>query len=71
MGELSRGVQGVVFVFDVLLYFKFVFAHLDTFGDHPLGQRPSLGLCLGPVCGRLPGSLSDPLQTPSWSPPQK
>ena len=58
MGELSRGVRGVVFVFDLLLNFKFVFSHLDTFGHHPLGQRPSLGLRLGPVCGRLLGSLS-------------
>ena len=58
MGELSRGVRGVVFVFDKLMNFKFVFSHLDTFDDHPLGQRPSLGLRLGPVCGRLPGSLS-------------
>ena len=58
MGELSRGVRGVVFVFDLLLNFKFVISHLDTFGRNLLGQRPSLGLRLGPVCGRLPGSLS-------------
>ena len=58
MGELSRGVRGVVFVFDLLMNFKFAFSHLNTFGHHPLGQCPSLGLRLGPVCGRLPGSLS-------------
>ena len=46
IGELSRGVRGVVFVFDLLLNFKFVFSYLDTFGHHPLGQRPSLGLRL-------------------------
>ena len=38
-----------VFVFDLFLNFKFVFSHLATFGHHPLGQRPSLGLRLGPV----------------------
>jgi hypothetical protein len=69
MGELSRGVRGVVFVFDLLLNFKFVFSHLDTFGHHPLGQRPSLGLRLGPVCGRLPGSLSRTLFRPPPGPP--
>ena len=72
MGELSRGVRGVVFVFDLLMNFKFVFSHLDTFGDHPLGQRPSLGLRLGPVCGRLPGSLSlGPSSDPLLDPPSK
>ena len=69
MGELSRGVRGVVFVFDLLLNFKFVFSHLDTFGHHPVGQRPSLGLRLGPVCGRLPGSLSRTLLRPPPGPP--
>ena len=46
IGELSRGSRGVVFVFDLLLNFKFVFSHLNTFRHHPLGQRPSLGLRL-------------------------
>ena len=69
MGELSRGVRGVVFVFDLLLNFKFVFSHLDTFGHHPLGQRPPLGLRLGPVCGRLPGSLFQTLFRPPPGPP--
>ena len=32
MGELSRGVRGVVFGFDLLLNFQFVFSHLVTFG---------------------------------------
>ena len=58
MGELSRGVRGVVFVFDLLMNFKFAFSLLNTFGHHPLGQCRSLGFRLGPVCGRLPGSLS-------------
>ena len=71
MGELSRGVRGVVFVFDLLANFKFVFSHLDTFGHHPLGQRPSLGLRLGHVCGRLPGSLSRTLFKPPLDPPFK
>ena len=71
MGELSRGVRGVVFVFDLLLNFKFVFSLLDTFGHRPLGQRPSLGLRLGPVCGRLPVSLSRPPLGPPPGPPLK
>ena len=69
MGELSRGVRGVVFVFDLLLNSKFVFLLLDTFGHQSLGQRPSLGLRLGPVCGRLPGSLSRTLFRPPPGPP--
>ena len=69
MGELSRGVRGVVFVFDLLLNFQFVFSLLDTFGHRPVGQRPSLGLRLGPVCGRLPGSLSRTLLRPPPGPP--
>ena len=71
MGGLSRGVRGVVFVFDLLLNLKFVFSHLDTFGHHPLGQRPSLGLRLGPVFGRLPGSLSWTRFRPPPGPPFK
>ena len=69
MCELSRGVRGVVFVFDLLLNSKFVFSLLDTLGHRPLGQRPSLGLRLGPVCGRLPGSLSRTLFRSSPGPP--
>ena len=68
MGELSRGVRGVVFVFDLLLNFQFVFSLLDTFGHRPVGQRPSLGLRLGPVCGRLPWSLSRTLFRPPPGP---
>ena len=72
MGELSRGVRGVVFVFDLLLNFQFVFSLLDTFGHRPVGQRPSLGLRLGPVCGRLPGSLPRVLfKPPFWTLPFK
>ena len=69
MGELSRGDRGVLFVLDLLMNFKFVFSHLEIFGRHHLGQRPSLGLRLGPVCGRLPGSLSRTLFRPSPGPP--
>ena len=69
MGELSRGVRGVVFVFDLLLNFQFVFSLLDTFGHRLVGQRPSLGLRLGPVCGRLSGSLSRTLLRPPPGPP--
>ena len=69
MGELSRGVRGVVFVFDLLLNSKFVFSLLNTFGHCPLGQCPSLGLRLGPVCGRLPGCLSRTLFRPPPGPP--
>ena len=72
MGELSRGVRGVVFVFDLLLNFQFVFSLLDIFGHRPVGQRPSLGLRLGPVCGRLPVSLSRTfVRTPPGPPFQK
>ena len=69
MGEFSRVVRGVVFVFDLLMSFKFVLLHLDTFGHHPLGQCRSLGFRLGPVCGRLPGSLSRTLFRSSPGPP--
>ena len=69
MGELSRGVRGVVFVFDLLLNSKFVFSLLDTLGHRLLGQCPSLGLRLGPVCGRLPGSFSRTLFRPPPGPP--
>ena len=69
MGELSRGVRGVVFVFDLLMNFKFAFSLLNTFGHHPLGQCRSLGFRLGPVCGRLPGSLSRTLFRSSPGPP--
>ena len=69
MGELSRGVRGVVFVFDLLMNFKFAFSLLNTFGHHPLGQCRSLGFRLGPVCGRLPGSLSRILFRSSPGPP--
>ena len=67
MGELSRG---IVFVFDLLMNFKFVFSHLDTFGDHPLGSFSrtwSWTYLWTP--SRV--SLSDPPQTPSWTPPSK
>ena len=71
MGDLSRGVRGG-FVFDLLLNLKFMFSHPDTFGPHSFGQRPSLGLRLGPVCGRLPGSLSlGPSSDPLLDPPFK
>ena len=69
MGEFSRVVRGVVFVFYLLMNFKVVFSHLDIFGDHPLGQRPSLGFRLGPVCGRLSGALSRTLFRPPPGPP--
>ena len=69
MGELSRGVRGVVFVFDLLKNFKFAFSLLNTFGHHPLGQCRSLGFRFGPVCGRLPGSLSRTLFRSSPGPP--
>ena len=49
MGELSRGVRGVVFVFDLLLNFKFVFSHLDIFGHHPVGQRQPAVISLPPM----------------------
>ena len=71
MGELSRGVRGVVFVFDLLMNFKFAFSHLNTFGHHPLGQCPSLRLRLGPLRGRLPVSLSRPPLGPPPGPPLK
>ena len=71
MGELSRGVRGVVFVFDLLLNSKFVFSLLDTFDHCPLGQCPSLGLRLGPVCGRLPGVSLGPSSDPLLAPPFK
>ena len=49
--------------FDLLMNFKFVFQHLDAFGEHPPGHLPGAppGLRLGLLPGRLPGSLSDPL----------
>ena len=68
IGELSREVRGVVFVFDLLLNFKFVFSYLDTFGHHPLGQRPSLELRLGSLWTPSRVSLSDPPQTPPGPP---
>ena len=71
MGELSRVVRGIVFVFDLLMNFKFAFSHLNTFGHHPLGQCPSLRLRLGPLRGRLPVSLSRPPLGPPPGPPFK
>ena len=71
MGELSRGVRGVVFVFYLLLNFQFVFSLLDTFGHRPVGQRPSLGLRLGLVCGRLPGPSLGPSSDSLLHPPFK
>ena len=71
MGELSRGVRGVVFVFDLLLNFQFVFSLLNTFGHPPRTasfSRTSSWTCLW-TSSRV--SLSDPLQTPFWPPPSK
>ena len=35
-GELSRGVRGFVFVFDLLVNLNFVFSHLNTFRRDPV-----------------------------------
>ena len=59
--------------FDLLMNFKFVFHHLDTFGEHPPGHLPGPppGLRLGPLPGRLPGPLLDPLLDLLPDPPSK
>ena len=48
-----------------------MFSHLDTFGRRRLGQRPSLGLRLGPLRACLPGSLCCPPSDPLLDPPSK
>ena len=72
MGELSRGVRGVVFVFDLLLNFQFVFSLLDTFGHRPV-RTASFSRTSSWTCLWTPSwvSLSVPPQTPSWTPPSK
>jgi hypothetical protein len=70
MGALSRRVRGVVFVFDLLLNFKFVFAHLDTcviiFSDSVLLSDFVLDLFVDAFPGLSLGPSSDLLLDPPF-----
>ena len=71
MAEPSWGVRWVVFVFDLLLNFQFVFSHLVTFGRRLLDSVLLSDFVLDLFVHAFSGLSGGPPRTPSWTPPQK
>ena len=68
MGEPSWRVRWVVFGFDLLLNFQFMFSHLVTFGCRFLDSVLLFDFVLDLFVDVFPCLLTAPPRTPSWTP---